>query len=134
MLLYDFLLKSKKYYAHYLYLILVIIPRIVVCIIFLIDVFYFQYIYYFYKSLIFIAIPLIFNFYLYVIEYTYLKCRKFFHHVVLFIPVEGKEDCFSFQWKNKEDMPKDPEDHGGFADEPTQDNLKYLSSEMEKWN
>jgi hypothetical protein len=31
-------------------------------------------------------------------------------------------------------MPKDPEDHGGFADEPTEDNLDYLCTEMSKWN
>lgn len=70
-------------HLNYLNLFFIILPKTIVLISFMIDVFNYHIIYYFYKTSILLLIPLIFNYLRFAIEETYLESVREFNKVVI---------------------------------------------------
>lgn len=88
----NFIYKKIPYkQLNILNILFIIIPKIVVLISFMIDVFNYNVLNYFYKTSILLLIPLIFNYLRFAIEESYLKSIREFNEVVIIKNKETQE-------------------------------------------
>lgn len=70
-------------HLNYLNLFFILLPKTIVLISFMIDIFYYHILHYFYKSSILLLIPLIFNYLRFAIEESYLESIREFNKIVI---------------------------------------------------